>query len=80
MQNIKLDTIVRTIVTLLAAINQLAVTLGWWDYVIEESTVFDIVSTIVFISTAAWSWWKNNSITKNAQKADVYLRELKNCE
>lgn len=26
---------------------------------------------------AIYAWWKNNSVTKEAQAADEYMRELK---
>lgn len=40
------------------------------------SVVLSIASAI----TVLWSWWKNQNITPEAQKAQIYLDELKQKE
>ena len=37
------------------------------------SVVLSIASAI----TVLWSWWKNQNVTVEAQKAQIYLNELK---
>lgn len=70
-------TIIRSIVTLLAVVNQLAVSFGWYGQIIDESAIFELVSAVATIGTVVWSWWKNNSFTAAAVKADERLKELK---
>ena len=36
------------------------------------------LSQAAAILAAVWSWWKNNSFTKEAIKADEYLEDLRN--
>ena len=39
---------------------------------------FYVITTILStIIVPIWTWWKNNSITKHARKADEYLDRLK---
>ena len=74
----KADTIARTIVLVLALLNQLLAIFGKEQLPIAEEKVYQLVSILLTIGAAVWSWWKNNSVTKNAVKADEYLAELKN--
>ena len=74
----KADTIARTIVLFLALLNQLLAIFGKEQLLIAEENVYQLVSILFTIGAAVWSWWKNNSVTKNAVKADEYLAELKN--
>lgn len=75
--HVKADTIARTVVLFLALANQVMVALGWSPIEIEESNVYTLVSTVATIATAIWAWWKNNSFTKAAIKADEVLKEEK---
>ena len=76
----KADTIARTIVLVLALLNQLLAIFGQRNKIpiAERITIYQLVSILFTIGAAVWSWWKNNSVTKNAVKADEYLKELKN--
>lgn len=74
---VKADTIARTIVLFLALANQVMVAFGWTPVEIEEESVYTLISTIVTLITAVWAWWKNNSFTKAAIKADEVLKEEK---
>ena len=74
----KADTIARTIVLVLALLNQILAIFGMEQIPIAEDNIYQLVSILFTIGAAAWSWWKNNSVTKNAVKADEYLKELKN--
>lgn len=73
----KKETIIRVIVLIILLINQILIITGVTDFVIEENKVYDIVSTIATTLMSLWAMWKNNSFTKNAQKADKYLESLK---
>ena len=77
MNKVKADTIARTILLILALINQgLAIT-GKETLPFTEDTVYQVVSLFATIAASAWAWWKNNSFTKNAIEADKILAQLK---
>lgn len=77
MGNIKIDTVVRTIVLIVALANQALAIAGKEAIPVTEDQVYQIVSLIVTVAASLWAWWKNNSFTKNAIAADQYLEELK---
>lgn len=74
---ISADTIARTIVLFIAILNQILAILGKNRLEIAESDVYQIVTLIFTIGSAVWAWWKNNSFTQNALKADEFMKELK---
>lgn len=74
---ISADTIARTIVLFLAILNQILAILGKNRLEIAESDIYQIVTLIFTIGSAIWAWWKNNSFTQSALKADEFMKELK---
>lgn len=64
----------RTLVLLLALISQLAVILGKRSEAIDVDQWQEYATYILTVIGSVWSWWKNNSFTGNAQKADKMLR------
>lgn len=70
-------TIARTIILVLALINQVLSMLGYKIIPIEDEQINDFVTLAFTIGSAAAAWWKNNSFSKNAIKADEYKRALK---
>ena len=74
---VKTSTIIRTLCLILALINQILSALGKPLLPIEDSQIETVVTETALVVTALWSWWKNNSFTKNAIVADEYLKELK---
>ena len=75
--NISKDTIIRTIVLVVALINQVLTAFGKNPLPFSDDTIYEAVTLAVTIGASAWAWWKNNSFTKNAIAADKYLDELK---
>ena len=73
-------TIARTFVLALALINQLLTAFGYNMIDISDETVNTLVGTIFTIVTAIITFWKNNSFTKEAIKADEVLKELKSAK
>ena len=69
--------IVRLVVLAILLINQTLITMGWNPLPWSEDDIYDGVSSVATVIVALWAWWKNNSVTKEAQKADEYLKELK---
>ena len=77
MNSIKTDTIVRTIVLVIALANQVLAIAGKEEFPITEDQVYQGVTLIVTIGASVWAWWKNNSFTKAAIEADKMLDEFK---
>lgn len=75
--NIKAGTIARTIILVIALVNQVLAVLGYGLIPIENEQINELVTLACTISTSLIAWWKNNSFSKNAIKADDYLKELK---
>ncbi len=75
--NVKTDTIIRTVLLALALVNQILAIAGRDTLPIYENDVVQIISLGATLLTSLWSWWKNNSFTKNALQADESLKELK---
>lgn len=70
-------TIIRTIILLVALVNQLLVAFGKSPLPIDDEQIETLFSTGFTIIASLIAWWKNNSVTKEAIEADEYLRKLK---
>ena len=75
--NITSGTIARTIILVLALLNQLLTATGHSVINISDESVNALISTGFTIVTAVIAWWKNNSFTQSALKADEVMREEK---
>ena len=75
--SIKTETIIRTVCLIIALVNQLLIGLGKQPIPIEDKEIYTLVSTLVTTVLALRCWWKNNSFTVPAIKADLYLEELR---
>lgn len=73
-------TIVRTILVILVIINFVLEKMGVDLIPVDESTILMIVETAIEIAVIVVGFWKNNSYTENAIKADEFLRELRESE
>ena len=74
---IKKETIIRTIVLLLALANQVLAICGKNAIPITEDEVYQLVTLLVTIASTLCAWWKNNSFTQEALQADAYLEQLR---
>ena len=77
MKKVKPDTIIRTIILILALANQVLAIMGKQAIPVPEDEVYQLVTLLITIGAALWSWWKNNSFTLPAIKADEYLEKLR---
>ena len=80
MKKVKPETILRTIVLIIALINQALAIFGREALPITEEEVYEVYRFITYIITlvvSLWAWWKNNSFTIPAIKADEYLEQLR---
>ena len=75
--NVKSDTIARTICLMIALANQILAFCGKNAIPITENDVYQIVSLLATVGISVWNWWKNNSFTAAAIKADEIMHELK---
>ena len=65
-------TIARTIVLILALVNQVLSMLGYKIIPIEDEQVNDFITMLFTIGSALAAWWKNNSFTEAAIEGDKY--------
>lgn len=75
--NITSGTVARTIILILALVNQLLTATGHSVINISDENINTLISTGFTIVTAIVAWWKNNSFTQSALKADEVMREGK---
>ena len=75
--NIKKETIIRTIVLVIALVNQILTSTGHTILPIEDEQVTELITLLVTIGASVWAWWKNNSFTAEAIDADEYMQGLK---
>ena len=47
---------------------------------IADDDIYQVISLLFTIGAAVWGWWKNNSFTQEAIKADEVMTELKENE
>ena len=70
-------TLIRTIILALALINQVLAMLGISPLNIADDDISTVISTAWTIIAAVIAWWKNNSFSDAAIKADDFMHELK---
>ena len=74
---ISAGTIARTIILLLALINQCLSMAGVSPLPIEDKQVETIITTAWTVIAALIAWWKNNSFTQAALAGDALKNEIK---
>ena len=77
MKKISKETIIRTGVLILTLANTLLSAFGKNPLPFSETDIYQAVSAICTVAATVWAWWKNNSFTSAALKADEYMKELK---
>ena len=71
------ETIIRTVILIVALLNQVLVITGHSIFPVDEQQITELISVAFTVVTALVAWWKNNSFTAEAIEADRYLRELR---
>lgn len=74
------STIIRTILVILVIVNIILERCGIDVIPADEYTITMLVETAIEIAIIAVGFWKNNSFSKKAIKADKFLKELKESE
>ena len=72
--------IARTLILALALINQILTASGHSIIAVSDDDINTLITTGFTVVSALLAWWKNNSFTRPALKADEVLREEKQCE
>lgn len=70
-------TIARTIILILAIVNQVLTMLGKPILPINNEQIAELVASVWTIVMSFITWWKNNSFTQAALAGDVVMRSLK---
>ena len=70
-------TIARTVILILALINQVLTATGHSVINISDENINTLISTGFTIVSAIIAWWKNNSFTQAAIMADEVMKEDK---
>ena len=73
--NITSGTIARTIILVLALLNQILTAMGHSVINISDESINTLISTGFTVVSAVVAWWKNNSFTQSALKADEGMKE-----
>ena len=74
---VETSTIVRTIVLIIALINQILSVTGHSPLPITDDQVNELVTLTITVCVSIWTWWKNNSFTQSALMADEYRKKIK---
>ena len=77
MNKIKVATMTRTAVLMLALANQILTATGHSPIPVDDAQLEQLISTGMTVGAAIWAWWENNSFTPEAIEADQYLTRLK---
>lgn len=75
--NIKTETIIRTITLALALVNQILTSTGHSVIPVSDDQIAEFISLTFTVGASLWAWWKNNSFTQNALRADRMLDDLR---
>lgn len=77
---ISIGTIARTIAVIIVIINMILKASGKPIIDVDEGTVLYWLEYAVEIAIILVAWWKNNSISPAAIKADEFLKQLRNSD
>lgn len=73
-------TIVRTISLVIVLINIILKHFGIDVINVTENEILTLVEAVIEVAVIVISFWKNNSFTQDAIKADEFLKNLKGSE
>lgn len=73
-------TIVRTILVVLVIVNFFLEKIGVDVIPVNENAILMAVEALIEIAVIVVGFWKNNSFTEKAIKADAFLKELRESE
>ena len=68
---------IRLIVLLYAVLNSTLLTMGYNPIPFTDEEVTTMITAVLAFGSAILAWWKNNNVTRSAQKAQVTLDRMK---
>lgn len=71
------ETIIRTVLLIAALVNMVLNAFGKNTLPFTDDEISEIISVVFMAVTSIAAWWKNNSFTEKAIKADAYLEALR---
>ena len=77
MKKLDAGTLTRTILIILALINQGLVIAGKETLPFTDEQITQVISFVFTVATALLAWWKNNNFTAAAKEAQEYANALK---
>lgn len=77
MKNVSKETLIRTGILFVTLINSVLSMLGKNPLPFSDSEIYQAISAVCTVAATVWAWWKNNSFTNAAIKADEYKNALK---
>lgn len=80
LRGISADTAIRTALLALALTNQILTACGKPIIPISDGELYELISALFTVVTAVAAYWKNNSVTAEAQEADEYLQAVREGE
>ncbi len=80
MPKVTKETIARTLCLALALINQILAVAGREVLPFAEDELYQLVTLAGTLIASGIAWWKNNSFTRPALAADLYLKLFQKCE
>lgn len=77
MKKVSKATIARTVVLIIALINQVLTMSGHNPLPFADEAVYEAVTDVLTVAASVWAWWKNNSFSQSAIQADEFKDKLK---
>jgi len=77
MKKISKETIIRTVLLIAMLINQTLTMLGKNPLPFADEDIYAALTSVMTAAATLWAWWKNNSFSQAALRADEYMGELK---
>lgn len=71
-------TVIRTVLLIVALINNFLTISGHSIMPFDDEEITQVVSALFTGVTSIMAWWKNNSFSEAAHKADLHMKEIKN--
>ena len=71
LKNVSAKTWVRTLILIIALVNQAMVTMGMNPIPFSDEELYSAATMVVTAASAIWAWWSNNSFTAAAQEAGI---------
>lgn len=77
MKKVSAGTIARTVVLVIALVNQILTMCGINPLPFSDDQIYTGVTAVFTVAAAVAAWWKNNSFSEAAIAADSVMQEIK---